>query len=289
MIRADLADVPAEARQVERSGSAPWEPVFLAILHAPRKTGDETHEPVGAMLRRLLTTLIVRRIRHRVFVSGSAGYRLSDRRPPARARKPASMIGQMLQLIEAAGGRPGRDQAALRLDPALRDAAARLMPPGEGPYVGLAPGAGGRHKRWPLERFIAVAAAQQERGRRPVFFLGPDEAEMASAVRAALPDASLPLQAAAAEGLEITPMLTIALAEGLAAAVANDSGAGHMLAAADRPLVSLFGPTSPEKFAPSTGRLAVLTAQSYGGSQMTAIPMAAVADALEGLLTRSPV
>jgi len=64
VVRADLADVPAEARRVERSGTAPWEPVYLAILSAPRKQGaKEKREPVGAMLRRLLMTL-------RMFKSG---------------------------------------------------------------------------------------------------------------------------------------------------------------------------------------------------------------------------
>ena len=58
IVRADMADVPAEARQVERSGTAPWEPVFLAILRAPRgQAGDQKPESVGAMLRRLITTL----------------------------------------------------------------------------------------------------------------------------------------------------------------------------------------------------------------------------------------
>ncbi len=252
-----------------------------------RPLPDRAFDLVIDTQRRLLTTLIVRRIRHRAFISGAAGFRLSDRRPARPYRKPAAMIRQMLDLIAAATGRPAPAGAPLALDPALRAEARRLLPDGTGDYVGLAPGAGGRHKRWPLERFLEVAAHQVQRGRRPVFLIGPDEAEMAPAVRAALPEAALPLQAAA--GLTVTPMLTIALAERLAAAVANDAGTGHMLAAADCPMVSLFGPTSPEKFAPLTGRLAVLTAQSYGGSEMTAIPEAAVADALEGLLTRSPV
>ena len=239
--------------------------------------------------RRLLTTLIVRRIRHRVFVSGAAGFVFSDRRPAPPHRKPAAMIRQMLDLIEVATGRPAPVGRPLALDPGLRAEARRLLPDGTGDYVGLAPGAGGRHKRWPLAGFLELAAHQVSRGRRPVFVLGPDEADMVSGVRQAAPEAALPLQAAAAAGLTVTPMLTIALAERLAAAVANDAGVGHMLAAADCPMVSLFGPTSPEKFAPLTSRLAVLTAQSYGGSEMTTIPKAAVADALEGLLTRPPV
>ncbi|HTH16123.1 MAG TPA: glycosyltransferase family 9 protein, partial [Magnetospirillum sp.] len=97
-----------------------------------------------------------------------------------------------------------------------------------------------------------------------------------------VPEAVLPLQ-----GLKETPpQLTIALARRLAAAVANDSGTGHMLAAADVPMVSLFGPTPPEKFAPATQRLIVVRAQDFGADAMDAIPVQAVADALAATLAQ---
>ncbi len=253
-----------------------------------RPLPDRAFDLVIDTQRRLLTTLIVRRIRHGAFISGAAGFGFSDRRPARPYRKPAAMIRQMLDLIEAATGRPAPAAPPLALDPGLRAEARRLLPDGTGDYVGLAPGAGGRHKRWPLERFVAVAEHQVQHRRRPVFLIGPDEAEMAPAVRAALPEAALPLQAAAAAGLTVTPMLTIALAERLAAAVANDAGTGHMLAAADCPLVSLFGPTSPAKFAPTAARLTVIAAEDFGGRTMDAIPVGAVNRALERMLAPAP-
>ena len=81
------------------------------------------------------------------------------------------------------------------------------------------------------------------------------------------------------------PLLSIALARRLRAAVANDAGVGHILAAGDIPLVSLFGPTSAEKFAPAAKRVEVVRAQDFGGSDMEAIPPEAVAAALDRLLT----
>ncbi|MCC7048587.1 MAG: glycosyltransferase family 9 protein [Alphaproteobacteria bacterium] len=228
--------------------------------------------------RRVLTALIVRRIAHDVFVSGAAGFLLSDRRPPAARPKPKAMVRQMLDLIEAAAGAPARPDAPLRLDAASTDAARRLLPDGAA-YVGLAPGAGGRHKCWPLDRFVELAQRIAKSGRVPVFILGPGEGEWSDPCRA-VPGARLVLQDAAAQGIAVTPMLTIALARRLAAAVANDSGAGHMLAAADIPLVSLFGPTAPEKFAPMTMHLTLLRAQDFDGAAMDAIPVEAVERAL---------
>lgn len=232
--------------------------------------------------RRVLTTLIVRRIRHRRFLSGAADFRLSDARPEAGWQRPAAMVGQMMALVELASGRPADPSAPLPRDPATERMADGLLPPGSC-YVGFAPGAGGKHKCWPLARYLELAGLHAAEGRVPVFFLGPNEAEWGGAVRAAVPSAVLPLQGCD----HPTPMLTIALARRLAAAVANDSGAGHMLAAADVPLVSLFGPTPPEKFAPAAARLTVVKAQDFGSDAMEAIPFDAVAGALAQALAGS--
>ncbi len=225
--------------------------------------------------RRVLTTLILRRIAHVRFVSGAADYWLSSARPPGGRDKPKAMIRQILTLVELASGRPADISQPLSLDQASLDRAASLLP--QGPrYVALAPGAGGRHKCWPLDRYIGLAARAKARGATPVFILGPGEAEWIDRCRG-VAGAILPLQD---HGAPATPELTIALARRCAAAVANDSGAGHLMAAADIPLVSLFGPTPPDKFAPMTRALTILRAQDFGGEAMDAIPIDAVEKAL---------
>ncbi|MBC7951369.1 MAG: glycosyltransferase family 9 protein [Rhodospirillaceae bacterium] len=230
--------------------------------------------------RRLLTTLILRRIRHGRFISAAADFRLSHVRPPSGWRRPAAMVGQLMMLVELASGQPAVPAAPLPQDSNAERLADGLLPPGS-TYVGFAPGAGGTHKCWPLGRFMELAGLHAAEGRVPVFFLGPNEAGWAPEIRAALPNAVLPLQ-----GVDSAPpMLTIALARRLVAAVANDSGTGHMLAAADVALVSLFGPTPPEKFAPAARRLTVVKAQDFGGTEMDAIPFNAVAGALAQALT----
>ncbi|MFP5344496.1 MAG: glycosyltransferase family 9 protein, partial [Gammaproteobacteria bacterium] len=161
-----------------------------------RPLPDRAFDLVIDTQRRLLTTLILRKLCCRVFISGAAGFLLSDQRPQLPYRKPAAMIRQMLDLVAVASGRPAEPIAALRLSPAVTDAAARLLPAGP-LYVGLAPGAGGRHKCWPLERYVELAQRQTAAGRVPVVLLGPAEAEWAGAFRA-VPGARLALQDAAA-------------------------------------------------------------------------------------------
>jgi ADP-heptose:LPS heptosyltransferase len=246
-------------------------------LLTPRPLRGRHFDLILDTQRRVLTTLIVRRIRHHCFISAAADWHLSDVRPVEGTVKPPAMIRQMLALIELAAGRPSTGDAPLILDPATEAEAERRLPTGA-VYVGLAPGAGGKHKCWPLEKFIALAMRQVKAGRIPVVFLGPDERQWEDEIRDAVPGVLLPLDFGA------SPLLTIALGRRLAVAVANDSGTGHMMAAAAVPLISLFGPTSPDKFAPVTPTLTILQAQSFGGDVMEAIPLSAVADAVDAIL-----
>jgi ADP-heptose:LPS heptosyltransferase len=223
--------------------------------------------------RRVMTSLILRRIRHRRFISAAADWRLSDAVPPSGRQKPPAMLGQMRALLEAAAGTTPPPPPPLTIPIDLKMIAGRRLPVGPR-YVGLAPGAGGKHKCWPLDHFRTVAAALLANGSAPVFFLGPAERAWERGLRGEFPSALFPLTD------EDAPPLTIALAANLTAALANDSGTGHMLAAGGAPLVSLFGPTAPEKFAPTARKLTMIRAQQFGGDDMALIPPAAVIDAL---------
>jgi len=232
------------------------------------------------------TSLSLWRVPHRTFISPAARFLLSARRPPRGYRSPRSMQRQLLDLLELASAKTYPTPATLELDlaPALFADAARLMP--RGPvYVGIAPGSGGLPKCWPLENFVAVAKAQAAGGRVPVFILGPKEVDWMADLRAAVPEARFPLQDAGVEAAhQFSPLFTIALSKQLAAALSNDSGAGHMLAVGGAPLVALYGTTVAEKFMPMTRRLAILRAADFGGREMAAIPVEPVVDAIEAAL-----
>lgn len=233
--------------------------------------------------RRMRTTLTLRRVRHRVFVSGALGWILSDRRPKSGLRKRPILAHQLLALVEAASGRSvAFELTPLAPDPANETEACRVLPDrADGrAYVGLAPGASLPHKLWPLERFMEIAERLEANGYAPVFLLGPYEQSMTETIRTRLPQAALPLP----DGT--TPMLTIAVCRRLAAAITNDSGLGHLLATASVPLVVLFGPTPAAKFAPLTPRYEILRAQDFGSDAMDRIPVAAVWQAFERLLAR---
>ena len=229
------------------------------------------------------TTLALRLLRPRRFVSAAAGYLLSGVALPRGYRKPRRLIRRLLDLAAFASGAPAVADGAVAVPPAARAEAAALLPPGPC-YVAQVVGAGGRHKAWPVERHVALAEALAAAGQVPVLILGPAEADLVPALTERLPAARFPLQATAAGGVD----LTIALAARCAAGVAADCGGGHMLAAAGIPLVALFGPTDPEKFAPWAARLRILRAQDFGGDAMAAIPLAPVLASLHETILSSP-
>ena len=251
---------------------------------ARRPLGGRHFDLVIDTQRGVPATVLLRRIRHDRFITGAADFWLSDRRPPRGYQRPAAMVRQMLDLVELASGKPVSFGAPLKLDTAVIEAAERALPAGP-VYVGFAPGAGGKHKCWPLANFIELAIDQAGRGRIPVFILGPGEAGLNAEIGAAVPGALFAApKDAATPGISPSPAFTIAAAARLTAAVVNDSGAGHMIAAADVPLIALFGPTPPAKFAPAATALTVIAAQDFGATDMAAIPVGAVAEAVDRLI-----
>lgn len=274
-----IAGTVDEFRSHTGIGTSPWE------LLRPSPVGERFSIVIDTQTL-WWRTLLARRIPHELFVSPTASYRFSDRRPPPDRRRPRHLMDRLFGLLEVASGRAVpvealRDGVPI---PPLTAAEARSALPDGADYVALAPGAGKRHKCWPLDRFIALAQMQVERGRIPVFLLGPAELDWLPPLRAGVPEARFPLQDVAWPEPRYTPVRTIALTRRCIGAVANDSGLSKMFAVADVPLITLYGPTDGHKVHPRVTRGAYLMARDFGGPQMERIPVEAVDDALEALL-----
>jgi ADP-heptose:LPS heptosyltransferase len=230
-------------------------------------------------------SMVVKRARARggLFVCPSARFMLSDRKPKTW---PEPLVERLHCLLELASGKEVGFRPVPLANPRALEAAEALLP-GPGPYVGFAPGAGGKIKRWPFDCYLELAKRQAGLGRVPVFFMGPDEAEEADAVRAAIPSALIPELARTDAYPDVKgPLLVVALAGRLTAAVANDAGPGHMLAAGGAPLLSLQKiKRKAVRFRPDARRLEMLVAEDYAfDAAMEAIPLADAEAALARLI-----
>lgn len=228
--------------------------------------------------------LQARRLPHKLFIAMAWRHVLSDRHPNPFKPKGKHLSDRLLDMVELAAGYRPDGTGALPVAPDLLAKAERLLPAGP-TYVGIAPGCSDRERTWPRDRFIRIAQSQAAKGRVPVFLLGPMELDWHQAMMAAVPSALFPLQeydiwGTAQLGLEHT----MALDTRLQLLVGNDSGPGHIMAAVDGPMLSLFGRTDPRKTAPRTSRLHVIRAQEFGGWQMDLIPWEVVDARIDEIL-----
>jgi heptosyltransferase-2 len=186
------------------------------------------------------------------FVSGAPRRARYDKRAGARRRLvwmkktvPAlagGVVDRYLETLTALGVPAGERSPRLylsrdeRLSPALAEAV------GESPFLVLAPGAQHATKRWPADRFAALADrwSAEHPGARVVLIGARTDAAAGAAVRAVARGPVVDL-------IGRTSLRDMArVLERAALVVTNDSGAMHVAAALGRPVVAVFGPTVRE-------------------------------------------
>jgi ADP-heptose:LPS heptosyltransferase len=113
-----------------------------------------------------------------------------------------------------------------------------------GEYACIHPGARDPARRWPPDRFAAVADALAARGLGIAITGGPEETEIQRAVADRMAGPSILI----GEGLGVGGLG--AAIEGARILVTNDTGVSHLSAALRTPSVVLFGASDPGRWAP---------------------------------------
>ncbi len=233
----------------------------------------------------VLPTLILKKIKHKVFLSATAKWIFSDIKPNNFSIKDSSLNDRLNIFIKLINNNEIKYfEDNIVLEDKFIQLSKNLLPQGN-IYVGIAPGAGDTSKIWPLKNFIKLAQKQVENNRIPVLFLGPNEKDLLDIIKKEVPKALFPewTDEAIESGLK-GPILVIALAQRINVAIANDSGTGHMFALADTKLISLFSKHNSTKYAPNAKTLIILDSKKWGGIDPNLIPFNEVNDSVEKLL-----
>lgn len=115
------------------------------------------------------------------------------------------------------------------------------------PILALAPGAEfGPSKRWPAHYFAQVAEAKLAEGWDVWLFGSPKDEAIASQIQQYIQNKAVNFvgKTSLSEAVDLMSLATVVLS--------NDSGLMHIAAALNRPLVAIYGSTSP-KFTPPLG------------------------------------
>ncbi len=190
--------------------------IWVALARSPRKVGyDRTRE---------LSYLA-----------------LTERVPPFDPE--AHAVRRYLNLAHYLGAPPAPPRFRLNLDAAVDISA--LLPPGDDrPLAVLHPGARWATKLWPAASWATLAAHLHSRGLRVAITGSAADQELVASII----------------GLTQTPIINLAGRTSLAElagvlrraklAVTTDTGAMHLAAALETPMVALFGPTAPWRTGP---------------------------------------
>lgn len=171
---------------------------------------------------------------------------LNDVRTLDKARYPL-MIERFMALAYAPGAELPQPypKPALRIETASRDAAlAKFGLALDRPVLALCPGAEfGESKRWPAEHYAEVAEALVRQGWQVWLFGSKKDHPVGEAIRERLipglreESVNLAGETSLAEAIDLMSCAD--------AVVSNDSGLMHVAAALNRPLVAVYGSTSP--------------------------------------------
>jgi len=154
------------------------------------------------------------------------------------------VIRKNLSILPALGIEPGGVELAL--DPIASPEMVKAIQAagGSSGYIVINPGAAWPNKRWPPDRFGALAKSLREvTGLHSLVTWGPQERSLADAVVRASSGAASPAPQTTVPDLS-------ALMHSAALVISGDTGPLHIAAAVGTPIVGLFGPTRPERNGP---------------------------------------
>ena len=176
--------------------------------------------------KRVLTTLILKKINCDIFISQSANFFFSDLKPDTK--KEVNLSKQLINLAEIFDCKNIVKSAFVKINKSKK--------------IVICPGASVKWKSWNLENFIEMANYLLHKKFVPIFILGPKEKNLKHRLLKAFDKSKI--------FVSNDPIKTIEFSADAKLGISNDTGCGHLIANAGIPLITIFGPTNSEKFRP---------------------------------------
>ena len=139
----------------------------------------------------------------------------------------------------------------------------RLLP--DKNYIGFSLTQGNiyRKKEWPLNKVIKLSEELVKNNKIPVFLIEKKYQELKNKIKNSIPSALFPEHESSLD----SPALVTCLGTRLDLVISIDNGTMHMLSLSKVPIISLFGPTDSNKFAPQYKNSKVLDSKKIYNSK----------------------
>jgi ADP-heptose:LPS heptosyltransferase len=184
------------------------------------------------------------------FISGGGGPLLDTRLDYDTSRHTTVNAVNLVQSLFPRETTKAAAESTVTLPESARAEAATLLDPIKGTVaIGIHVGAGREIKQWPIDRFRDVATVLQQRGAALVFTGSAEDRAMVDGVTAHLPaHAVLDLVGRADVGVLAAVIARLDLL------LTVDTGPMHLASAVGTPVVAIFGPSDPARYAPTGPR-----------------------------------
>ena len=219
---------------------------LLILRRRIKERNIEKFDLIIDLQSKIRNSLILKMIPHKLFVSSCFNFKFS--KPSLNIKKMNKINDNILQAVNSILNVNCNliDYDINSIENKFTTESEKLLP--ENNYIGLSITQGNvyRKKEWPLDNVIKISNKLLESSKIPVFFIEKKNTELKNKINKLLPNALFPEHVS-----ELScPALVTCLGKRLDFAISIDNGVMHMLSLAKVPMISLFGPTDSEKFAP---------------------------------------
>ena len=227
---------------------------LLTIKKKLKKYNIEKFDLIIDLQSKIRNTLILKKIPHKYFISPCLNFKLS--KPMIKIKKGNKINNEILNGINIVFNKDCKliDYDIAQIEDKFTTESKKLLP--EKNYVGISITQGNiyRKKEWPLNNIVDLCSKLKQKNKVPVFFIDKKNQELKNKIEKLVPGSLFPEH----ETNISSPALVTCLGKRLDFAISIDNGVMHMLSLSKTPMIVLFGPTNPEKFAPSYKSVIVL-------------------------------
>ena len=227
---------------------------LLIIKERIKKNNIEKFDLIIDLQSKIRNTLILKMIPHKYFISSCFNFKFS--KPSLNIKKMNKISDNILQAVNFVLNTDCKliDFDINNIEDKFAIESKKLLPKNN--YIGFSITQGNiyRKKQWPLENIVNLCNIFKKNNKTPVFFIEKKNKELKNKIQKLIPFSLFPEH----ESNLSSPALVACLGKRLDFAITIDNGVMHMLSLSKVPMISLFGPTDAEKFAPKYEKSIVL-------------------------------